>query len=131
MADALGYCNKIGKIVRAKAKAGVPVKTIFASIQSHQKAPGSLTTFYRYYRVDMESVRADTTEEIANKVINTALNGDEDSPHTHKSRELYLDRIGGWSKKEVVETREISGEEEENESAVAALLSALGKSEED
>jgi hypothetical protein len=38
-----------------------------------------------------------------------------------------MDRVGGWAKKEVLETREIGSEEEENESAVEALMAALGK----
>ena len=131
MADTLRYSKKIANKVKALTKAGVPVKSIFASIQSYQDAPGSLTTFYKHYRADMEAVRAETTQKIANKVIATALEGPEDSPHTHKSRELYLDRIGGWNKKETVETRDIGTEEEENEGAVNALLTALGKNTDD
>lgn len=126
----LDYCHNIGKRVKKLAKAGVPVKTIFADIQSYQQAPGSLTTFYKYYREDMEKARADTTEKIANKVINTAINGDEESPFTHKSRELYLTRVGGWNNKEIVETREIGSEEEETESAVSALMAQIKKGRE-
>ena len=121
------YKKNIANKVKALTKAGVPVTSIFGTIQNFQDAPASLTTFYKLYRTDMESVRADTTEKIANKVIATALEGSEDSPHTHKSRELYLDRVGGWSKKETIETREVGSEEEENEGAVNALLTALGK----
>ena len=127
----LPYKKNIANKVKALTKAGVPVQSIFASIQSFQDAPASLTTFYKLYRADMESVRAATTEKIANKVIATALEGPEDSPHTHKSRELYLDRIGGWNKKETVESREVGTEEEQNEGAVNALLAALGKGTEE
>ncbi len=127
----LPYSGKIANKVKALTKAGVPVTSIFAAIQSFQDAPASLTTFYKLYRTDMESVRSATTEQIANKVIATALEGPEDSPHTHKSRELYLDRIGGWNKRETVESREVGSEEEQNEGAVNALLTALGKGTEE
>jgi len=109
------------------AGAGVTVKDIFAGIQHFQNAPGSLTTFYRLYRQDMDRARAENTEVIASKIINQARNGDDDSPNTWKSREFYMRSVGGWSPKSTEETREVGSEEEETESAVNALLKALGK----
>lgn len=129
--DTLGYNKEIGKRVKELTRAGVPVKTIFSDIQHYTNAPGSLTSFYKYYRTDMEGARASITKEIADKVINTAINGDEESAFTHKSRELFLTRVGGWNNKEIVETRELGTEEEENEGAVNALLAALGKGTDD
>lgn len=125
--DKLPYNHNIGKRVSEMAGAGVPVKDILAAIQSYQSAPASLNAFYRLYREDMDKARARNTEIIGNKVINQAINGDDESPNTWKSREFYLRSQGGWSPKSTEETREVGTEEEEIESAVSALMKALGK----
>lgn len=126
---ALPYNPEIAKRVKEMTRAGVPVRSIFAEIQRFQSAPGSLTTFYRLYRLDMEMARGATVEAVGNKVINQALNGDEDSGNTWKAREFYLRTQGGWTPKETIETREIGSEDDEAESAIDALLKALGKSD--
>lgn len=126
--DTLPYNREIAKRIRELTRAGVPVVTIFADIQSFSSAPGSLKTYYKLYRQDMESARASTTEQIASKLIKKALEDDTSDPAVHKSREFYLDRVGGWNKKTVEETREVGSEEQENEGAVNALMAALGKS---
>lgn len=129
--DTLPYNPQIGKRVKEMAGAGVPVREIFSAIQSYQSAPGSLTTFYKLYRADMDMARANNIEIIGNKVINQAINGDDEHPNTWKSREFYLRSQGGWSPKSTEETREVGSEEEETESAVNALLKALGKDTDD
>lgn len=123
--NALPHSKRIANKVREMAPT-TNVKEIFSSIQKYQNAPRSLSTFYKLYRVDLEEAKADIAQKIGDKVINSALNGDEDNPLTHKSREFYLDRKGGWSKKETVEHREVDSEEEENKSAVESLMSSLG-----
>lgn len=125
--NGIEYNPEIGKRVREMTRGGVPVKSIFAAIQHMQDAPGSLTTFYKYYRVDMEAARAATTEVIGNRVVDQAIHGDPDAPITWKSQELYLRSHGDWSPKTTEESREVGTEEEEAESAVNALLKALGK----
>ncbi len=130
-ADKLPYNHVIGQRVKEMTRDGVPVSTIFASIQSYQDAPGSLSTFYKNYRLDMESARAEAVGQIGNKVVNQALNGDDEHPNTWKAREFYLRTQGGWSPKETVETREVGSEDEEDTSAVEALMAALGKGTED
>lgn len=122
----LPYSERIAQRVRELAPT-CSVKDIVSSISHMQYAPGSYTTFYKLYRKDLDEAKGNITKQIGDKLINTAINGDEDSPFTHKSREFYLDRQGGWNKKTVEETREVGPEEEENESAVNALLAALGK----
>lgn len=126
--DTLGYQKKLAARVKELAPTRT-VKDIFAVLQAEfpDKAPKSLSTFYKYYRADMDTAKGVVAQRIGDKIIKTALEGDEDSPFTHKSREFYMDRVGGWAKKEVLETREIGSEEEENESAVEALMAALGK----
>jgi hypothetical protein len=123
----LSYNPEIAKKVKEQTRAGVPVRTIFASIQKYQDAPGSYTTFYKLYREDMELAKGATIEAVGNKVVDQALNGDPDAGNTWKAREFYLRTQGGWTPKETVETREIGSDDEEEESAINALMKALGK----
>jgi hypothetical protein len=123
----LPYNDEIAKRVRELTRSGVPVKSIFAEIQKYQDAPGSYTTFYKLYKMDMEMAKGAAIEAIGNKVVEQALHGDPDAGNTFKAREFYLRTQGGWSPKETIETREVGNEEEEEESAVNALMKALGK----
>lgn len=125
--DTLPYNKEIGKKVSELAGAGVPVKEIFSVIQSYQYPPGSLTTFYKLYRKDMDTARALNAELIGNRVIHQAIKGDIKDPATFKSQDLFLRSQAGWSPKTIEETREIGSDEEETESAVEALMKALGK----
>lgn len=125
--DKIPYNQVIGNKVKAMAGAGVPVKDILAAIQKYQQAPGSLTTFYKLYRTDMDEARGKNSELIGSKVVNQAINGDDESPNTWKAREFYLRSHGGWSPKTTEQVQEIGSDEEETESAVAALMKALGK----
>jgi hypothetical protein len=123
----LPFNHNIAKKVKEDAKNGVPVDATFAAIQKYQDAPGSLTTYYKIYRHVMEEARSEAIGAVGNKVLNAALNGDEDSGTTFKYRELYLRTQGNWSPKETVQTREVGTDAEEEESAVHALMKALGK----
>jgi len=129
--DTLGYNSEIGKRVRELSAAGVTVKDIFSDIQSYASAPGSYTTFYKYYRQDLDSPRIAKNMIIGDKVANQAINGDDDSPNTWKAREFWLRTQAGWTPKEAVETREVGTDAEEAESAVDALMKALGKDTEE
>lgn len=118
---------EIAKRVRELVRSGVPVGQIFADIQSYAFAPGSYTTFYKYYGKDMEAARAAITEAIGSRVINQAINGDPEMPTTWKSQELYLRSHGGWSPKSTEQTQEVGSDQEEAESAVDAMMKFLGK----
>lgn len=120
--------HEIAKRVRELSAGGVTVKDIFADIQSYASAPGSYTTFYKLYRSDLYGPKIEITRKIGNKVANQALEGDPESPSTFKSQELWLRTQGGWTPKEKIETQEVGSDEDEQESAVNALLKALGKS---
>ena len=115
--------------VKEGIRNGVTVQTIFASIQDLQDAPGSLHTFYKLYRKDMEDARFLIVSAIGNKVVDQAINGDPKDGVTFKSQELYLRTQGGWTPKETLETRELGSEADEEESAINALLIALGKAD--
>ena len=122
---------EIAKRVRELIRAGVPVAQIFADIQSYAFAPGSYTSFYKYYGQDMEAAKAGVTEAIGSRVINQAINGDPEHPTTWKSQELYLRSHGGWSPKSTEQSQEVGNDQEENESAVDAMMKFLGKDSED
>ena len=126
----LEYNPEIGKYVRDKVAAGVPIKDIFQGIQHFAWAPASMTTLYKKYGKDIYSTRADITEKIGGRVVDQALNGDVDNPVTWKSQELYLRSHGGWSPKSTEQTQEVGTEEEEAENAVASLMKLLGKDDE-
>lgn len=122
----LKKCGKITAVVRKKAAAGVPVTEIFSSIQTYQNAPGSLTTFYKYYRDEMDAARGDITEQIANKVIEKAIKGDD-----FKAQELWLTTKGGWSKQQTNTIQDVEENEEEKNSALNVLLGKLGFNDEE
>ena len=119
--DKLPYSKTIANKVTLGIRNGESVRDIFASIQSYQNAPASYTTFYKLYGEDMAKARADIVGQIGGVVVDKALEGD------FKAAELYLRSKGGWSPKETVEGREAGTDEEEEESAINALMKALGK----
>ena len=120
MAQKKSKDGRIASAVRKKAAAGVPVVEIFASIQNYQNAPGSVQTFYKYYKEDLDAARGEVTEALGSKVIQQAKNGD------FKSQELWLTTKGGWSKQNTNTTVDIPAGEDEANSALENLLSKLG-----
>ena len=120
MAQKKSKDGRIASAVRKKAAAGVPVVEIFASIQNYQNAPGSIQTFYKYCKEDLDAARGEVTEALGSKVIQQAKNGD------FKSQELWLTTKGGWSKQNTNTTVDIPAGEDEANSALENLLSKLG-----
>lgn len=120
MAQKKSKDGRIAAVVRKKAAAGVPVVEIFASIQNYQNAPGSIQTFYKYYKEDLDAARGEVTEALGNKVIQQAKNGD------FKSQELWLTTKGGWSKQQTNTNVDLLAGEDEANSALENLLSKLG-----
>lgn len=125
MAQKKSKDGRIAAVVRKKAAAGVPVVEIFASIQNYQNAPGSIQTFYKYYKEDLDAARGEVTEALGSKVIQQAKNGD------FKSQELWLTTKGGWSKQNTNTTVDIPAGEDEANSALENLLSKLGINKEE
>ena len=119
-------CGKIAAAVRKKAAAGVSIREIFASIQTYQNAPGSMATFYKYYRDDIDAARGEVTEQIANKVIHKAIHGDD-----FKAQELWLTTKGGWSKQQTNTVIETDDAIEDKNSALDTLLSKLGMTDDE
>ena len=115
----------IARKVREGIKGGVTVTQIFKSVLHMKNAPQSYTTFYKLYREDMDEVKFKLDAEVGKTVIQQALDGD------FKSQEFYLRSRGDWSPSSHVQNQEVGSEEEENEGAVNALMSALGKETDD
>ena len=111
----------IARKVREGIAGGVSVRQIFASVLHMKNAPQSYTTFYKLYREDMDEVKFTLDAKVGKTVIDQALEGD------FKSQELYLRSRAGWSPSSHVQEQEVGTEDEENEGAVNALMSALGK----
>lgn len=125
--DTLPYNSEIGKRIRDLSAGGIKVREIFSDIQRFASAPGSMSTFYKLYSDDLHAPKIEISRQIGNKVANQALDGDDDAPNTWKAREFWLRTQANWTPKEGLETREVGTDEEENESAVDALMKALGK----
>ena len=127
MAQKKSKDGRIASAVRKKAAAGVPVVEIFASIQNYQNAPGSIQTFYKYYKEDLDAARGEVTEALGSKVIQQAKNGD------FKSQELWLTTKGGWSKQQTNTNVDLGESDDDKSSALESLLSKMGfsKDEED
>ena len=127
MAQKKSKDGRIAAVVRKKAAAGVPVVEIFASIQNYQNAPGSIQTFYKYYKEDLDAARGEVTEALGSKVIQQAKNGD------FKSQELWLTTKGGWSKQQTNTNVDLGESDDDKSSALESLLSKMGfsKDEED
>ena len=127
MAQKKSKDGRIAAVVRKKAAAGVPVVEIFASIQNYQNAPGSVQTFYKYYKEDLDAARGEVTEALGSKVIQQAKNGD------FKSQELWLTTKGGWSKQQTNTNVDLGESDDDKSSALESLLSKMGfsKDEED
>ena len=111
----------IARKVREGISGGVTVRQIFASVLHMKDAPQSYTTFYKLYRSDMDEVKFTLDAKVGKTVIDQALEGD------FKSQELYLRSRAGWSPSSHVQEQEVGTEDEENEGAVGALMTALGK----
>ena len=125
MAKPLKKNPNIARLVRKGIKEGVAVSRIHARIKNMKDAPQSYATFYKLYGEDMDEVRFEINAAVGKTVIDQALAGD------FKSQELYLRSRADWSPSSHEKKQEVGTEEEENESAVNALMAALGKEADD
>lgn len=120
--EKLKYSKPIAKYIRQAVQDGVQVKDILATInKNYQNPPRNYTMLYKHYGGDIAEARADITQKIGNVVVNQALSGH------FPSQELYLRSKSGWSPKETQQMEEVSGDPEENASAIDSLMTLLGK----
>jgi hypothetical protein len=125
----LGKNQKIAFLVQKRVKEGLSVKDIVGEVQAKfADAPKSLNTFYKYYRVDLESARAEINGLVASKVIKRAL--EEGEWGHYPSQELFLRSKAGWSPTSTnIEVEQESADEDL--SAIDALAELLGITEDD
>jgi hypothetical protein len=122
--QAIPYSKPIANKIKSGIKSGLNIKQIFGSIQSLQNAPGSIQTFYKLYGKDIEEQRAEIVGKVGKKVIDQALEGD------FKSQEFFLRSRGDWSPQST-ETVVEADSTDEDVNAIDALMSALGKLDEE
>lgn len=122
MTQAIPYSKDIANKLRKGIRQGLNVKQLYGSIQSLQNAPGSLQTFYKLYKADMDEERAIIVGKVGEKVIDQALDGD------FNSQQFYLRSRGDWSPQSTVSEVELDSADEEV-NAIDALMAALGKLE--
>jgi len=117
----LKYNEPVAKYIRQAVKDGVQIKVILATVNKrYQNAPRNNANLYRLYGGDIAEARAEITQRVGNVVIEQALNGH------YPSQELFLRSKGGWSPKETQQLEDVSGDPDENSSAVNSLMILLG-----
>lgn len=117
------YSKTISRKIKKGISSGLSVRQIFGSISKMANAPQSLQTFYNLYREDMDEYRADIAGQVGKKVVDQALDGD------FKSQEFFLRSRHGWSPQSTVTEVEADSADEDELTAVDALMAALGKLE--
>lgn len=124
MPEKIRKSKDITNYVIKSVKEGLSVKQIFEGMQGRfVDAPNSTTTFYKYYKEDLDQARADIFGEIGSKVIQQAREGHFDS------QKFFLQSRGGWSPQSTV--TEVEAESTDDDlNAIDALAQALGKLEE-
>ena len=125
MPAAIPYKKAIANRIRRMIRDGVAMKDIMVAIQELQDAPTSFATFYKIYGQDIAQERADIVGMVGNKVVQQALEGD------FKSQELFLRSKGGWSPNSTLNEQEQETDPEQDEAAIDALMTLLGKSRND
>ena len=115
------YKKAIANRIRKMIRDGVSMKDIMVSIQDLKDAPVSFATLYKLYGKDIAQERADIVGQVGNVVVQQALDGD------FKSQELFLRSKGGWSPNSTVNEQEQDVDADEDESAIDALMTLLGK----
>jgi len=117
----LKYSEPVAKYIRQAVRDGVQIKDILATVNKrYQNAPRNNANLYRLYGGDIAEARAEITQRVGNVVIEQALNGH------YPSQELFLRSKGGWSPKETQQLEDVSGDPDENSSAVNSLMILLG-----
>ena len=118
----LPYSKHVANYVRQAVQDGVQIKDIIATVnKKYQNAPRTSATFYKLYGADIAEARAEITGKIGNVIVHQALNGH------FPSQEFYMKSKGGWSPKETIQSEEVSGDPDENLSAIDSLMTLLGK----
>lgn len=118
----LKYNEPIAKYIRKAVRDGVQIKDILATVnKKYQNAPRNNAMLYKLYGGDIAEARAEIVSQVGNVVVQQALNGH------FPSQDLFLRSKGGWSPKETQQQEEVTGDADENSSAINSLMALLGK----
>lgn len=115
------YSKDIENAVVKGIEGGVSLKTIMASCADLQHCPATYVTFMKLYGTVIEKTKAKMVGAIGEKVYKAALDGD------FKSQEFYLRSKGGWSPNSTINEVEDFVDPDEDDSAIDALMTKLGK----
>jgi hypothetical protein len=96
MADALPHNLEIAAKLRSGIRAGVSMRVLHDQIKEMKDGPKSMQALYRIYRRDIADARGDVHEQVGNKILEKALEGDM------KALELYSRSKMGWSPTNVI-----------------------------
>ena len=121
---AIGHNAKVSEYVMAAVSAGVSKSAIFEHVRYMPDGPGSLTTFYKYYRQDMAYAKAMTDKKIGDKIVEKALEGSE------RLLELYARSKMNWSPSTTVVETEYDPMESDS-TPIDDILAMLNIKEED
>jgi len=118
----LKYSEPVAKYIRKAVADGVQIKDILATINKrYQNAPRNNAMLYKLYGGDIAEARADIVAQVGSVLVQQALNGH------FPSQDLFLRSKGGWSPKETQQQEEVTGDADENSSAINSLMALLGK----
>jgi len=121
MQSKLRYSEPIAKYVRQAVADGVQIKDILATVnKKYQDAPRNNAMLYKLYGGDIAEARAEITQRVGNVVIQQALDGH------FPSQDLFLRSKAGWSPKETQQLDDVSGDPDEDSSAINSLMTLLG-----
>ncbi len=121
MQSKLRYSETIAKYVRQAVADGVQIKDILATVnKKYQDAPRNNAMLYKLYGGDIAEARAEITQRVGNVVIQQALDGH------FPSQDLFLRSKAGWSPKETQQLDDVSGDPDEDSSAINSLMTLLG-----
>jgi len=114
------YSEAIAERVRDGIRHGVTIRVIFDSICGMRNSPGSMQTFYKLYKKDIEEARFEYQNWLGEKATDRIKEGSD------KILELALRSKAGWNPQETIVVASPDDEREET-SALDDLMAALGK----
>lgn len=115
----LPHDMKVAETVQRMVQAGVSMSVIFDKVKEMPNGPRSLSTFYKIYRVDIVTARANLHETVGSLIMEKAVI-DKD----YRALEFVAKTKLGWNEKVVVEERDPDGVDQDT-SAIDDLIAAL------
>lgn len=115
----LPHDMKVAETIQRMIKAGVSMSVIFDKVKEMPNGPRSYTTFYKIYRGDIVTARANLHEAVGSLIMKKAV-VDQD----YRALEFVAKTKLGWNEKLVIEEKDPDGVDEDT-SAIDDLIAAL------